>query len=356
MNPEPRILLTSCGSPPSQNVLQSLREAPTKFYIVGCDASKYHLEWGDLDRAYEAPMNDDPNFIPWLNDLCEKEKIDLIHPQADRDVALLGAHRDELKARLSLPEQSVIANAQNKPRSAFLWFKSGLRKDSPKTLNFYPDCEEAARRFGLPFWMRAGHGAGAQGSCKANSLVEAFLWSTFWNMTRPTNYIFAQEYLPGRNFAFHSVWHDGKLLCSGVRERLEFVYPQHAVSGVTSSPVVARTVHNQAVNEMAENSILALDPKPNGVYSMDLQEDKDGIPRPTELNPGRFFNTSYFFTAAGCNMPYVHVCAALDMPIPSYPLNDAVPEGRYWLRHIDSGRRLVKEGDWRGIPLNGFVP
>ncbi len=350
---EPRILLTSCGSPPSQNVLQSLRESPTKFFIVGCDASKYHLEWGELDRVYEAPMNEEARFLPWLNELCEKEQIDLIHPQADRDVALLGEHRDEIQARLSLPAQRVIADAQHKPRSAFLWFQAGLRKDKPKTLHTALDCVEAGSRFGFPFWMRAGRGAGAQGSCKANDIEEAVLWSTFWNRTRPGNPIFAQEYLPGRNFAFHSVWREGRLLCSGVRERLEFVYPQHAVSGVTSSPVVARSMHEDEVNEVAVKAIRVLDKEPNGVYSMDLQEDKDGVPRPTELNAGRFFNTSYFFTAAGANMPYVHVCAALGLPFPKYSAFDSVPEGLYWLRHIDSGRRLIKEGDWRAISLNG---
>jgi carbamoyl-phosphate synthase large subunit len=346
----PRILLTCCGSPPSQNVLQSLRASPQEFYIVGCDASLHHLEWGALDKTYEAPLNEDPDFLPWLADLCQKEQIDFLHPQADRDIQLLGEHRDELPARMSLPSQTMIFDAQHKPKSASIWYKEGLRTDEPKTLMLPEDIATAVERFGLPFWMRAGRGAGATGSCKANTSIEAFAWMTYWNTTRPGNPIFAQEYLPGRNFAFHSVWFEGELVTSGVRERLEFVYPQHAVSGVTSSPVVARTVHNDAVNEMAVASIKALAPKPHGVHSMDLQEDANGVPRPTELNAGRFFNTSYYFTAAGANMPYLHIALALGLPFEEVPQYNAVPAGLYWLRHIDSGRQLVKEGDWRGVP------
>ncbi|GAG52335.1 unnamed protein product, partial [marine sediment metagenome] len=107
----PRILLTCCGSPPSQNVLQSLRDAPMKFYVVGCDASLHHLEWGDLDKTYQAPMNDDPRFQPWLRDLCRKEEIDFIHPQADRDVALLSEYRDRFGSLLSLPSREMIMEA-----------------------------------------------------------------------------------------------------------------------------------------------------------------------------------------------------------------------------------------------------
>jgi len=311
----------------------------------------YHLEWGALDQAYEAPMNDDPRFLDWLADLCRKERIDFLHPQADRDVALLGKHRDALGVQMSLPSEQMIKDAQYKPKSASIWQKRGIRLDAPKMLLLPDDIAEAERRFGYPFWMRASRGAGASGSCKASNALEAFTWMTYWNATRPGNPTFGQEYLPGRNFAFHSVWNEGELICSGVRQRLEFVYPQHAPSGVTSSPVVARTVHNEEVNQMAVAAIMALDPSPHGIHSMDLQEDSEGVPRPTELNAGRFFNTSYYFTAAGANMPYMHIALALGLRVPVIPQFNAVPAGLYWLRHIDSERVLVKEGEWRGIPL-----
>ena len=216
MSEKPRILLTSCGSPPSQNILQSLRKAPTEFYIVGCDASLYHLEWGNFDKTYEAPMNDDPRFLDWLVDLCRKERIDFLHPQADRDVALLGENRARLGVHMSLPAQQMVRDAQYKPKSASIWQNRGMRRDAPKMLILPDDIAEAERRFGFPFWMRAAKGAGATGSCKAGNTLEAFAWMTYWNTTRPGNTTFAQEYLPGNNFAFHSVWNQGDLICSGV--------------------------------------------------------------------------------------------------------------------------------------------
>jgi len=134
------------------------------------------------------------------------------------------------------------------------------------------------------------------------------------------------------------------------RERLEFVFPQHAPSGVTSSPVVARTVHSPQVNCVATQAILAVDPEPNGIYCVDLKCDASDRPRPTEINAGRFFTTSYFFTTAGANMPYAYVTLGLGgepAPMPQY---DAVPAGLYWIRHIDCGWVLRAEGAWRAIP------
>jgi len=38
------------------------------------------------------------------------------------------------------------------------------------------------------------------------------------------------------------------------------------------------------VLRMAQNAVYAVDGKPNGIYCVDLREDKDGPPTPTEIN------------------------------------------------------------------------
>ena len=102
----PRVLLTGCGSPASQNLLRSVRRAPESLYIVGADANRYHLEWGDLDAAYEAPLTGEPGYLEFLNHLCEAEGIDFLHggeavqtiePAYDQD-----AHRIANSRRQSL--------------------------------------------------------------------------------------------------------------------------------------------------------------------------------------------------------------------------------------------------------------
>ena len=52
----------------------------------------------------------------------------------------------------------------------------------------------------------------------------------------------ASEMLPGREFAYQSVWQDGQLVAGQARERVEYLYGHLTPSGQTSTPSVARTV------------------------------------------------------------------------------------------------------------------
>jgi hypothetical protein len=347
----PRVLLTGCGSPASQNLLRSLRLAPENLYIVGADANRYHLEWGDLDAAYEAPLTAEPGYLEFLNHVCEAEGIDFLHGQPDWEVAFLSAHRDALSAASFLPGEQLIRRAQSKYTSACLWYHAALREDAPVLVQDEDDLRRAAASFGLPFWLRATSGAGARGSCKVVNLEQARAWLDYWYLSRAEWDFMAQAYLPGPEYAFQSLWYEGRLVTSAARERLEFVFPQHAPSGVTSSPVVARSVHDPDVNRAATAAVLALDPKPHGVHGVDLKCDADGRPCPTEINAGRFFTTSLFLAEAGCNMPYHYVCLGLGRPLPEAPRYDAIPADLYWIRHIDCGQVLVRAGEWRAQHL-----
>jgi carbamoyl-phosphate synthase large subunit len=345
-----RILLTGAGGPASQNVLRSLRSAPESFHIVGADANRYHLEWGDLDRAYEAPMTDSEDYLPFLLSLIEREGIEFVHGQPDWEVAWLAQNAHHLTARTLLPDAEAVAACQDKAICADAWYDAGLRHDPLRMVRHHNDLNKARQILGLPFWLRATSGAGARGSCKVESLEQGYAWLDFWK-ARGVNWQFmAQEYLPGPEFAFQSVWYQGRLITSAARERLEFVFPQHAPSGVTSSPVVARSVHNEQVNRIATQAILAVDDEPNGIYCVDLKCDDRDLPRPTEINAGRFFTTSYFFTAAGANMPYLYILLGLGREPIRLPRYDAVPAGLYWIRHIDCGWALCAEGNWRAVP------
>jgi len=325
--------------------------APETFYVVGADANRYHLEWGELDAAYQAPLTSEPGYLEFLNRLCESERIDFVHGQPDWEVAFLSAHRDTIPAATFLPDQRLIRRAQNKYTSACLWCHAALRDDMPILLQDDEDLRRAAASLGLPFWLRATSGAGARGSCKVVDLDQARAWLDYWYLSGAQWDFMAQRYLPGPEYAFQSLWYEGRLVTSATRERLEFVFPQHAPSGVTSSPVVARSVRDPQVNHVATAAILALDPKPHGVYGVDLKCDADGHPHPTEINAGRFFTTSLFLAEAGCNLPHYYVCLGLGRSLPELPRYDAIPPDLYWVRHIDCGQVLVREGEWRARPL-----
>jgi carbamoyl-phosphate synthase large subunit len=351
-----RILVTGAGGPAGVNFIRSLREAGEAFHIVGTDTSRLHLEWPDVDAAYEAPRCDDPRYLDFINALIEREGIEMVHPQPDVEVRFFSEHRDRVAARVALPHAETIRILQDKHRSAELWERAGVARTPALLIRSREDLERAAERLGLPFWLRATEGAGGTGSTPVEDVDAAWHWIQYWRLRGRDWAFVAQELLPGDNLAWTSLWQDGRLICSQVRERLEYVYPYLAPSGVTGTPVAAVTRRRPDVDELAVRAVLAIDPRATGVFCVDLKGDRDGVPRPTEINCGRFFTTSYFFTAAGINIPHLYVRLAFGEQLPPLPAFGALPEGLYWLRHMDCPAVLRTEAELRAAPLREEEP
>ena len=85
---------------------------------------------------------------------------------------------------------------------------------------------------------------------------------------------------------------------------------------------------------------------------MDLKENKTTVPCVTEINPGRMFTTSFFFSYASkilrkdyyANIPYLYVKLAFKETIPEIQKYDVLPKDVYWIRHMDAPARLVQNG------------
>lgn len=363
-----RILVTGAGGPAGWNFVKSVKMAPERIYIAVTDINLWHLEYlEDLANSfYVVPRCTDPEYIGVLNDIIEYEDIEFVHPQPDIEVRVLSENREKLNAMTFLPSKEAIRILQDKYLSARRWEEKGIpvaRTIEIKDNHLEDDIKRAFDEFGSPIWIRAKSGAGGRGSTPAHDVETAVYWIKYWRSRGVDWEFIAQEYLPGRNIAFMSVWKDGELVVSQARERLEYIYPYLAPSGITGTPAVARTIHDDKVNEIATEAVLAIDPNANGVFSVDLKEDKSGTPTPTEINAGRFFTTSYYFTYAGlrfgvwyANMPYVYIKLAYRESIPrDIPKYNILPEGIYWIRHIDTGYHLVKEGEWLGKNVKEIV-
>jgi hypothetical protein len=265
--------------------------------------------------------------------------------------------RDDLPAATMLPRSSVLALAADKSATASL-----LRAcDVP-----VPDAAPFASIEGVgpvvdalladhaSVWVRARVGAGSRAALPVRSAPQAEAWVRWWmdeRGARATDFM-ASEHLPGREFAYQSLWCNGILVAGQARERVEYLYGHLTPSGQTSTPSVARTVREPAVDATACAAIRALDPDPHGVYCVDLKEDAAGVAKVTEVNAGRFFTTSNFFAAAGLNMPDLYVrCALGERPEPlgSSPL----PPDLHWIRMVDMGYRLVHAEELHAWPTAG---
>jgi carbamoyl-phosphate synthase large subunit len=104
------------------------------------------------------------------------------------------------------------------------------------------------------------------------------------------------------------------------------------------------------VNKIGTDAVLAIDSNFTGIACIDLKENKDGVPYVTEINAGRMFTTSFFFSYASkilrkdyyANIPYLYVRLAYKENIPDIPKYNILPKNIYWIRHIDAPAKLVK--------------
>lgn len=347
-----RILIAGAAGPAGVNFIRSLRSAPEQMYLVGTDANRHHLSWirdeahpeNRVNQAYLVPRYDDPAYLDQLNDIANKENVDLIYPQTDPEVRFHSEHRNELAAPVCLPAKRTVVVCQDKYLSAEAWKAAGIPIQETLLISSDPaELLRAEKQFSYPYWIRASQGASGKGSCLVENRQTAEHWLRYWEAKKVDWQFIAQQFLPGSIIAFQSVWKNGEVVCSQARERVEYIYPYLSPSGITGTPVIARTIHRNDVNEMATRAVLAIDPDATGVFCVDLRDNTQGTPIPTEINAGRFFTTSYFFTAAGVNMPYYYIKIAFNEETPPCPAYNPIPPDWYWCRHIDCPGVLIKE-------------
>lgn len=352
-----RILVTGAGGSAASNFIDSLRLATERFYLVGTDVGPYHLELADVDARYLLPPVDDPAYLSALNAVIEAEEVEFVHAQPDPEVLFLARRRAEVGARILLPDTKTLETCQDKLRFARSIQAAGLPVPEFAGVDSENTLREGTERIldrHAKVWVRATRGAGARASLPVTNSEQAVQWVRYWIDVKGFDWddFMVTEFLPGREFAFQSLWREGELLTSQARERLQYLFGHLVPSGQTSTPSVARTVHRSDVNELASDAIRALDAGATGVFCADLKEDADGRPLLTEINAGRFFTTSNFLARAGLNMPHLYVKLAYGDELPELRVTDAVEDGLYWVRMIDMGFKLVREGEWTSRALS----
>ena len=316
------ILVLSAGGPAGVNFIKALRLSGQGMGIYGADSNPYHLILSEkyTIRSFKIPRYNEEGYIDEINKIVEKYKIDLVHAQSDNEVLTISYNRDRIKAKTFLPPHTSINFCQDKWLTSTKW--QHLWPDAHANIledwdNLFLYLSDLIKLWGA-IWVRATIGAGGRASSLCREPEIAYHWLKYWWSRDPEMQFMVQKYLPGRNIAWQSVWRKGVLISSQARERVEYIYPNLAPSGITGTPTVQRTLNEKKINEASEIAVKLIDKKPHGVYSVDLKENKNGVPVPTEINCGRFFTTSYFFAYAGqmfkiprANMPYMYVLAGL---------------------------------------------
>jgi carbamoyl-phosphate synthase large subunit len=294
----------------------------------------YYLYRSETDEKYLVPYATDEGYLSALKKVIEDTKTEFVHAQPDREVFEISKNRSKLDVLTFLPKHETVRLCQNKFSSYERWKCAGIQVPRTILINTPNDLEKSFEILGKPLWIRAIYSPGAgKGSIKAPNFEIAKAWIDFnegWG-----NFV-AAECLEEQTVTWMSIWKDGELVVAQGRKRLYWELSNRAPSGVTGLTGTGVTISDSVVDEIAQRAIFAIDRNPNGIFSVDMTYDKEGVPNPTEINIGRFFTTHYFFTKAGLNMPYIYVKLAYNEKIPNIKkkINPLKP-GLCWIRGID---------------------
>jgi carbamoyl-phosphate synthase large subunit len=259
-----------------------------------------------------------------------------MHVQSDYEVLAVSRLRDEIEAlgiRLFLPAQQTIENCVDKEKSYAIWSRAGLAVPRTLLLNTPDDLTRAFAELGDTIWIRATVGGGGRGALPTNRFEFARAWIDEF---RGWGTFTAAELLSDRSVTWQSIWYEGELIVAQARRRHKWNYGNRTLSGVTGITGVGETCSDEDVTRTALAAITAVDTRPHGVFCVDMTYDRNGVPNPTEINIGRFFTTTYFFTKAGLNFPEIYRDLALEgrVPVLTRTINP-LPDGLVWIRGMD---------------------
>jgi len=335
------ILVLGAGGAPSTNFVRSLRKDTRPYYIVGTDANPYYLARAETDTKYLVPKVDDPKFLPTLIRIIKKEKINYLHIQNDKEVGFISSHREEIPTTVFLPTKKTISICQDKYASYTAWSNAKLPVPETIPIQKPDDIAFALNKFNGSVWLRFTEGASGNGSIKIDNEKTGISWINFHNGWGKFT---GASVLEPDSVTWMSIWNEGTLVVAQGRKRLYWEMGHVAPSGITGVTGGGMTIADPQVDELSERAILAIDPKPHGLFGVDLTYDHQGIPNPTEINIGRFFTTHHFFTELGLNMPAIAVAIALgEKPVlPKKRINPLKP-GWVWIRGVDFKPILIRQ-------------
>lgn len=335
-----RVLLPGAGTGTVNNLVRSLRSDCPGLVIIGVHVDRFTLRNSKANRNYLLPKVDDPGFADTLLAIVEREGIDLLIPSTDADVGLASELRGILPCRTFLPSKSVIERCQDKYGLSEFLRESGIPVAATSTVDDLASLEEIFTRFpgARRLWCRIRSGYASRGAAPVDTPEDAHAWISYWERVRgvPASDFTLSEYLPGRDFACQSLWQDGRLVLVKTVERLAYLGAETRASGTSSIASVAKTVNEPRIVELCAAAVRALDPQACGAFSVDLKENRAGIPCVTEINAGRFITMLNFFDFTGLhNMSATYVRLALDEPVEIADPYDAV-EDYYLVRGVDT--------------------
>lgn len=313
---------------------RGLKAAPEQVQVVGVDANQYGLQRAETDFKYLVPWARESAYFDVLNDIIDGTGVDLVTVQLEAELAPISANRSLLNAPVFLPRHETILACDSKWDSYEKFVKAGVPVPCSILINSEADLKRAFDELGPTVWLRALTGTGGKGSLPASSFEEGRAWIDMW---RGWGNFMAAELLSKETVSWESVWSNGKLVAAQLRKRLYWEFSNLTVSGVTGITGASETATEPGSQRVAHEAVMAIDPEPHGIMGVDLAFDRDGNPKVTEINAGRFMSGGVIlFAQSGFNFPYVAAKTGMGETVDgSMKMTNPFPDGMVCVRGLD---------------------
>lgn len=343
MKPFIRILLTGAGSPAASGVIRSLRLSnEIDFYIVGIDCNPDAVGFHMANQYFIGPRASEDGFIPFVQKICEEEKIDhILSLVTDELVKLSEAEQELLRlgARLLISSPDSLRKVINKGDLYKELRNMGIHVPEFRIVRTPDSLKQAIDDLGYPdnpVCFKPAISDGSRGFHILDNNIDKFrmlfnekpnsahisLEELFRMITKrvvlPETIV--MEYLPFEEFSVDLLVKKGKAVVAVPRLR------EATVGGITTKSVITK---EQDIIDYAVMIVERL--RLNGNIGVQVRRDRNRTPKIVEINP-RIQGTIVHCTAAGVNLPVLAVKQALGIAPSEAELN--VKWGtrmtRYW--------------------------
>jgi carbamoyl-phosphate synthase large subunit len=280
------LLVMAAGSIPGVAVIEALRgQAAIPVRIVAADMGRLSAGFLLADAHYTVPGADEVEFIPAIEAICRREKIEVIFPIVDEELQVFADHaarfRDQGIRVITNPAETVRI-AKDKLLTAQRCAEWGIA--TPATFAAADIATQALPPFPLVVKPRQGRGSVGVQVVTTQAELDFFL--------ARTPHAMVQQFIAGAEYTIDVLTDfDGRLLSLVPKERLL------VKSGMQTK---GRTVHDAQLLDYAAEIVARFRLWPRG--NIQCIRDVAGKIWLIEINP-KFPASLPFTVAAGVNAP-----------------------------------------------------
>ncbi len=104
------VLVTACGCPGASTLIKSLKNIKErKIRVVGTDMDREAIGRFFSDSFHQVPPATDENYIPFIQNVCNKENIDIILPESSTQVLKYAFAKEEFE---EMGVKVIVANPE----------------------------------------------------------------------------------------------------------------------------------------------------------------------------------------------------------------------------------------------------